>query len=76
MIEVIRVLMLTGTVITMYSLANGHRQFGLIVGLLGQPFWFFIGFYHEDWGIVVVAILITLSYMKGMYKLVKDPFHG
>lgn len=74
MIEVIRILMLTSTVITLYSLANGYRQFGLVVGLLGQPFWFFMGFYHEDWAMVVVTGLITLSYMKGMYKLIKDPF--
>lgn len=44
---------------------------GFIVGLLGQPFWFYATFTNEQWGMFIVSIWFTCSHIRGIKNHLK-----
>lgn len=44
------------------------RAYSSIVGLLSQPFWFYITIHTEQWGMVLVCCLYTVGWAKGFYN--------
>lgn len=44
-----------------------YYKFGFIVGLCGQPFWFWTTWHAEQWGIFAGSIIYTCLHIKGMW---------
>lgn len=43
-----------------------HRRWAPIIGLLGQPFWFYAAYPQP--GMLIVVTLYTLVWMQGIYR--------
>ena len=43
-------------------------RWGYIVGILGQPFWFYATWVNAQWGIVLVTCWFTFSYGQGIWN--------
>lgn len=41
------------------------RKWSCIFGLIGQPFWFYTAYTHEQWGIFALSFLYTFSWARG-----------
>jgi len=49
------------------------NKWGFIVGLLSQPFWFITSYMNKQWGIFLVSIIFTASWLFGIYEwIIKD----
>jgi hypothetical protein len=44
------------------------RRWGYILGLLGQPFWFYSAINASQWGIVALCCFYTYSWAQGVYN--------
>lgn len=44
------------------------HPFASILGLLGQPFWFYMAYKTEAWGVGFLCCLYTKSWFKGFKK--------
>ena len=44
----------------------GRRKYAPLLGLLGQPFWFYSAYTHDQWGILALSVLYTISWAKGV----------
>jgi hypothetical protein len=45
-----------------------RRKYASILGLVGQPFWFYASYTTEQWGIFVLCFLYSWAWLKG-FKL-------
>lgn len=58
---------------TAMALVNNHRpkvrRWGPVVGLLGQPFWYYASYTHGQWGIFASSFLYTLAWIGGFYNM-------
>jgi hypothetical protein len=52
------------------------RRWGLIVGLMGQPFWFWSSWQHEQWGIFAVSVWYTYAWLQGIWNFWIKPAEG
>jgi hypothetical protein len=43
-------------------------RWGFIVGLAGQPLWFYDTFRKKQWGIFMVTLWFTFSYGQGIWN--------
>lgn len=48
------------------------KLWGAIIGLLGEPFWFYSTWMTEQWGIFFVTFMFTLVYMDTARKAYKE----
>lgn len=46
---------------------KARRKWASVVGLAGQPFWFFALYGTDQWGIMVLAIVFTVSWARGFH---------
>lgn len=44
------------------------NKWGLVCGLLSEPFWFATAITNRQWGIVLLDIAYTVSWAYGCYK--------
>lgn len=44
------------------------NKWGFVFGLLGQPFWLITSFINHQWGVFLVAIIYTFSWIFGIYE--------
>ena len=51
---------------------------GFLLGLIAQPAWFYTTIKHKQWGITVLSIFYTYSWVQGIYyKLLPNiTYHG
>lgn len=56
------------TAILLVGRKDKWQKWGYIVGLLGQPFWFYSAIINEQWGIVVLCIFYLYSWGQGAYN--------
>ena len=42
------------------------NRWGYIVGIVGQPLWFYDTLKNEQWGILAVTVWFTFSYAQGI----------
>lgn len=47
--------------------ARSVRRWVSIFGLIGQPFWFYAAWHSEQWGILALCVLYSLSWGRGFY---------
>lgn len=43
-----------------------QRRYACLFGLAGQPFWFWSAYSAQQWGIFLLCILYTLSWIRGV----------
>ena len=43
-----------------------RRRWAPILGLIGQPFWFYSSYVAEQWGIFALSIMYTYGWAKGI----------
>jgi len=43
------------------------RKWASVVGLIGQPAWYYASFVTEQWGIFFLSFLYTYAWMRGFY---------
>ena len=41
------------------------KKYASILGLIGQPFWFYTTFVHEQWGIFILSFFYTYAWFVG-----------
>lgn len=46
---------------------EGYRRFACLFGLAGQPFWFYSAISTEQWGVLALAVIYTLAWMRGVW---------
>ncbi len=51
----------------LFMVAKKNR-WGFVLGLTQQPFWFFTTIYNEQWGLFVLSIAYTISWLFGVYE--------
>lgn len=43
------------------------RKWAPVVGLCGQPFWFYFALTADAWGLIVLVIAYTMVYARGAW---------
>jgi len=43
------------------------NKWGFVLGLFSQPFWFITATTHRQWGVFLVSIIYTFSWIYGIY---------
>ena len=49
------------------------RKWAAVIGLAGQPFWFYAAWEAEQWGIFVLCFFYTGAWMTGVYNYWLEP---
>lgn len=49
------------------SVSYNHRRQACLFGLIGQPFWFYTTISSQQWGMVALTTLYTISWCKGAW---------
>ena len=44
------------------------NRIGYILGLLSQPFWFYTAYTNEQYGILILSLWYTYSWIQGVYN--------
>lgn len=44
------------------------KRWGYILGVLGQPFWFYTTIVNEQWGIFALCLFYTYSWLQGVWN--------
>ena len=44
------------------------NKWGFIAGLLSQPFWYLTAYINKQWGVFLVSIIYTISWILGIYE--------
>lgn len=44
-----------------------RRRWASIFGLIGQPFWFYAAWKAQQWGILAICCLYTVSWARGVW---------
>jgi hypothetical protein len=50
-----------------------RRRWACIVGLIGQPFWFFAAIEAGQWGVFAVSVLYLLGWLRGLWTYWLSP---
>ena len=49
------------------SVHEGRRRWASVIGLAGQPFWFWAAMEAHQWGIFCLCFLYTFAWAKGFW---------
>lgn len=41
------------------------RKWGFVAGIISQPFWYYTAFTNEQWGIFIMSIFYSYSWING-----------
>lgn len=44
-----------------------RRKYAPIFGLCSQPFWFYTAYINQQWGVLFLSLLYTVSWIKGIH---------
>jgi len=63
----------SGMAIWMVSGKKPWKRWGYLVGLMGQPFWFYAAIVSEQWGILLLTCWYTYAWSRGVWNyIIKD----
>ncbi|RZA06439.1 MAG: hypothetical protein EOO68_04945 [Moraxellaceae bacterium] len=63
------IIALTGVISIWLSQDNNpRRKYACIIGLIGQPFWFYHTYTTQQWGIFLLSFFYTAAWMNGVYN--------
>lgn len=49
------------------SALESRRRWASVFGLAGQPFWFYMAWEGQQWGVFLLCLLYTVSWAKGFH---------
>lgn len=64
----IGIAVISGASIWLLSLRGMHRRWGFIVGIVGQPLWFYTTFKEAQWGMFALSVWFTYAHLQGIYN--------
>lgn len=67
-ISQILIFVLGGAAMYLLSRTDSIRRWGFILGLCGQPFWFYTQIVAENWGVVALSCVYTFAWCNGIYN--------
>tara|TARA_B100002049_G_scaffold38583_1_gene25673 strand:+ start:4127 stop:4462 length:336 start_codon:yes stop_codon:yes gene_type:complete len=74
MIAQIAIMILGSAAIWFVGRKEQWKRWGYILGLIGQPFWFYTAYTNEQWGILIMCLFYTYSWVQGIYNYwIKKP---
>ncbi|HTF98601.1 MAG TPA: hypothetical protein VL995_20840 [Cellvibrio sp.] len=44
---------------------TNRRKYACWFGLAGQPFWFYVSYTEQQWGIFLLSFVYTFAWMRG-----------
>jgi small-conductance mechanosensitive channel len=44
------------------------KRWGYIFGLLSQPAWIYTSIYYNQWGVLILSLWYTYSWIQGVYN--------
>jgi hypothetical protein len=50
------------------STSEKARKYASVLGLIGQPFWFYATYSSEQWGIFALCFFYTFSWGRGFWN--------
>ena len=53
---------------TAIMLVAKKNKWGFVFGLASQPFWFITSLVNQQWGVFIVNIILTFSWLLGIYE--------
>lgn len=66
MISQIAIMIFGASAIWFVGRKEEWKRWGYILGILGQPFWFYSSFQSEQWGIFAMCFIYTYSWGQGI----------
>ena len=69
--------MITQTLIALLGIASiwlvndprtSHQRWACVIGLIGQPFWFYASWQADQWGIFALSIAYALAWLRGFHR--------
>lgn len=64
----IAIMIFGGLAIWLVGRKEHWSRWGFIVGLIGQPFWFYTTYVNEQWGIFTMCFIYTYSWGQGIWN--------
>lgn len=55
---------------------SNRRKYACWFGLAGQPFWFYVSFSEEQWGIFFLSFVYTFAWLRGLKVYWIDKTHN
>jgi hypothetical protein len=74
MIAQIAIMVFGSLAIYLVSRTDKYQRWGYIMGLLGQPFWMYVTYTSEQWGILIMSIVYTYSWCNGIWNYWIKPY--
>lgn len=68
MISQIIIALTSGGAIWFTTRKETWSRWGYILGLLGQPFWFYETYTNDQWGLFALTVFYTYSWCQGIYN--------
>jgi nicotinamide riboside transporter PnuC len=50
------------------SRKESWKKWGFVFGLVAQPFWFYVTWKNQQWGMFCLTIFYTYSWLQGIYN--------
>jgi nicotinamide riboside transporter PnuC len=64
----IAILIFGASSIWLVSRKEQWKRWGYILGLCGQPFWFYLTITTNQWGMFILTLFYTYSWIQGIYN--------
>ena len=62
------IIALTGCTAIWLSQGEKGAKYASILGLIGQPFWFYATYQAEQWGIFILCFFYTIAWYRGFHR--------
>ncbi len=49
-------------------LISRKNRWGFVFGLMSQPFWFITAFINQQWGVFLLSVIYTCSWLYGIQE--------
>lgn len=76
MIAQVFIFIFSASAIWFVSRRESWRRWGYILGLCGQPFWFWTLIATEQWGILALCVWYTYSWGQGVWNYWIKPLNN
>jgi len=60
--------LLGGLAIWLVGRIENWKKWGFVIGLIGQPAWFYTTIKHQQWGMVALSVWYTYAWIEGIYN--------
>lgn len=64
------IIALSGAIAILLTQSNTEtvRQWACVIGLIGQPFWFYATIKARQWGMLALTCFYTAAWLKGLFS--------